>query len=75
MRFREPGRRGYPGGAQKIVGGYVESIMLFAPGVQMLVDEDGKMKWLEPNGIASSIIQPQTIVGDALILFGKAMMA
>lgn len=56
--------------AQRIVGGYVELVML-ANGDQLYCDEDGISKGLGVNPKASRIAR-QTILGDVLILSGNA---
>ena len=65
--------------AQKLVGGSVEMLYL-NDGRQMLFDEEGKLKNLPRNELASKLAHEQTgiaddddIVGTALILSGKAL--
>lgn len=54
---------------QKEVGGYIETLTL-APGVVMIVDEEGRLKDKPCNGKASDICG-MSIVGDALIVGHK----
>lgn len=56
--------------AQSAVGGYVELVEL-PDGDQLLVDEEGLLKNKRVNSMATRIAR-RLIVGDALILTGKA---
>ena len=56
--------------AQKMVGGFVELIEL-SDGDQMLVNEEGLLKGLDINGLAT-IVANRRIVGNAIVLTGKA---
>tara|TARA_R110002094_G_scaffold78340_1_gene84690 strand:+ start:18811 stop:19038 length:228 start_codon:yes stop_codon:yes gene_type:complete len=57
--------------AQKFVGGTVE--MVYLPhGGQMLVNEEGLLRNLEVNDMATRIAG-KMIVGDVMILTGKAV--
>lgn len=56
--------------AQRLVGGFVEMITL-DDGDQLLVDEDGRIKGLPVNSIAT-LIAKRLIVGRALLLCGEA---
>ena len=56
--------------AQAIVGGNVELITL-DDGDQLLVDEEGRMKQLPVNTVATLLAQ-RVIVGPALLLCGEA---
>ena len=53
-----------------MVGGFVELIEL-SDGDQMLVNEEGLLKGLDINGMATMIAN-RRIVGNAIILRGKA---
>jgi hypothetical protein len=55
---------------QKVVGGFVEMVYL-EDGRQMLVNEEGLLKELPYNPIASQLAG-HTIVGNAIVLEGKA---
>lgn len=57
---------------QKIVGGFVEMICLPDKRL-MLVDEDGKMKGLPINKVATEMYAPQwdTVVGDVIVCTRK----
>ena len=57
---------------QKLVGGYIEVIYLDS-GDQMIVDEEGLLKQKEINRDAS-IIKGNVIVGNVIILKGKAKL-
>ena len=57
---------------QEIVGGYIEVVYLFE-GDQMIVNEEGLLHKLDINREASRIAQ-KLIVGDVIILKGKARM-
>jgi hypothetical protein len=56
--------------AQAMVGGYVEVVDL-ADGGQLLVDEEGLLKNLNTNVVAS-FLAGRHIVGPAVLLRGKA---
>jgi len=56
--------------AQKMIGGSIELIDL-SDGDQMLVDEEFLLKGLDINGMAT-IVANQRILGNAIILQGKA---
>ena len=56
--------------AQKLVGGWVELIQLDG-GDQLLVNEEGLLRKLPPNPLAS-IIAMRLIVGNAVLLTGGA---
>ena len=62
---------------QEAVGGYVEVIRL-NPKQRMIINEEGKLLGLKPNGKATEMFRkafPGTydyIAGDAVILEGKA---
>lgn len=56
--------------AQEMVEGLVELIEL-SDGDQMLVNEEGLLKGLDINGMATMIAN-RRIVGNAIILRGKA---
>ena len=56
---------------QKVVGGFVEMVYL-EDGRQMLVNEEGLLKELPYNPIASQLAG-HTIVGNAIVLEGKAL--
>jgi len=70
---------------QKLVGGYIQILNIYtvkgkevkAP---MIVNEDGKLYSLTPNEEATKLIaenygtDAQRIVGDAVILYGKARL-
>lgn len=56
--------------AQKLVGGWVELIQL-DEGHQLLVNEEGLLRKLPPNPLAS-IIAMRLIVGNAVLLIGGA---
>jgi hypothetical protein len=57
---------------QEIVGGYIEVVYLWE-GDQMIVNEEGLLQKLDINREASRIAQ-KLIVGDVIILKGKARM-
>ena len=57
---------------QEIVGGYIEVVYLWE-GDQMIVNEEGLLQKLDINREASQIAQ-KLIVGDVIILKGKARM-
>lgn len=59
--------------AQEIVGGYVEIVPVYYDGFRavMLVNEEGRLMGLLPNKQASEIAE-QSIVGNVLLLTGKA---
>lgn len=56
--------------AQRLVGGYVQRVFL-KDGRPMLVDEEGLLKQLPKNEVASELFGA-TIVGNVLVLEGKA---
>lgn len=55
-----------------MVGGYVELIPMPGAKFQLYVDEDGLSKGLKFN-LAASMLARRDIVGNALILCGKAV--
>lgn len=63
---------------QAMVGGYVEMVSLFKGAAQMLVNEEGLLKQLAPNPVATQWAHAggrtdiSMIVGPAVILTGKA---
>lgn len=62
------GERFTLGEMQRLVGGYVEMVPRLTCGksLKMYVDEDGLLKQLPVNGLASHLAQ-QTIVGDVVV--------
>jgi hypothetical protein len=56
--------------AQDLIGGYVEMIE-GKEGFQLLMDEDGRDKYL-PINLNASAMAGRTIVGNVIALFGDA---
>jgi hypothetical protein len=56
--------------AQDLIGGYVEMIE-GKEGFQLLMDEDGRDKYL-PINLNASAMAGRTIVGNVVALFGNA---
>lgn len=57
---------------QEAVGGYIEFVRITSDGAMMVVNEEGLLKKLPYNKVAS-IMANQTIVGDVLIFSKKEM--
>jgi hypothetical protein len=57
--------------AQEKVGGYVELLTL-SNGEQMLVDEEGLFKQSPQVNVPATFLAGRQIVGNAIILAGKA---
>lgn len=55
--------------AQRLVGGYVELLLIENGEAQMLVNEDGLSKHL-PRNMGASALARRTIVGDVVVLRG-----
>jgi len=66
---------------QKMVGGYIEVIKLPKSRRELVVNDEGKLYGMLPNHTATQLLQSEfgsmevvQIVGDALVLCGKAKM-
>ena len=57
---------------QSAVGGYIEFVRITTDGAMMVVNEDGRLKKLPYNKVAS-IMAGRNIVGDVLIFSKKEM--
>lgn len=51
---------------REVIGGYIEAVRI--PNGYMLVDEDGKMKNLDGNLLATEIYQHDMIVGNVVLI-------
>tara|TARA_R110002051_G_scaffold225354_1_gene288294 strand:+ start:844 stop:1152 length:309 start_codon:yes stop_codon:yes gene_type:complete len=57
--------------AQTMVGGYIEEVSTPFKEIQLYVDEEGLLKG-SPVNMEASMLAMKTIVGDAVMLRGKA---
>lgn len=56
---------------QRLVGGWLETVPTFIKGHLLLIDEEGKLKGLPLNDLAtlcSAVCAPDFIVGDAVLV-------
>lgn len=67
--FPENGKTFTLAEVQKLVGGYIQVFPFLIGGRQMLVDEDGLLRKLPVNSVASAMVSARMpIVGPALLV-------